>query len=300
MLHKLREAINRRLFNHTIAKVLDTPPVPAGTRDFAVLSMVHHRDIAPYLVAVKSFCRQAAPRRIVLVADPSITEEDTQLLRRHLPGVEIRPAVTFRQDGIPVGGCWERLTAIADLVADGAVVQLDADTVTLGRIDEVLAAVDSGCSFMLGTWNDQQITSLEESSEIGRKGLKTSQHIQPLVESVMQEALAGTGYRYARGCAGFSGFARGSFDRRHLLDLCARMRAHVGDRWSEWGSEQVASNLMVASHARATVLPHPRYCNADRMKDDSVFLHFIGYTRYRDRVYTRTCAALIAALSASV
>jgi hypothetical protein len=45
--------------------------------------------------------------------------------------------------------------------------------------------------------------------------------------------------RYVRGCAGF---ARRSFTREFVERISLQMRAAIGDKWAEWGSEQVMSN----------------------------------------------------------
>jgi hypothetical protein len=91
--------------------------------------------------------------------------------------------------------------------------------------------------------------------------------------------------RYARTCAGFSGFPQGSFDRDLLRYIGERMARRIGTRWHDWGSEQVTSNLVCASQPHARILPHPAYCNADKIAAETVFLHFIGYTRFTSRRY---------------
>jgi hypothetical protein len=60
-------------------------------------------------------------------------------------------------------------------------------------------------------------------------------------------------------------------------------------KWSEWGSEQVASNFMVANAAGGYVLPFERYRyfspeEATEAKA-AVLLHFIGTHRFAGGVY---------------
>lgn len=54
----------------------------------------------------------------------------------------------------PAGGCWERLLTIRDRPAGAYWLQLDSDTVTIGPVQEVQAAVDQRRSFIhfVGTY----------------------------------------------------------------------------------------------------------------------------------------------------
>jgi hypothetical protein len=67
------------------------------------------------------------------------------------------------------------------------------------------------------------------------------------------------------------------------------MQAELGKRWEEWGTEQVASNFLVASSPGGFVLPWPKYCcfydNEDVAR--SALIHFIGTWRFRGGVYAR-------------
>jgi hypothetical protein len=59
------------------------------------------------------------------------------------------------------------------------------------------------------------------------------------------------------------------------------MRTVLGDRWAEWGSEQVMSNIVVANIPGAVVLPHPKYADCHNMKPQlTEFIHFIGSCRF--------------------
>jgi hypothetical protein len=70
------------------------------------------------------------------------------------------------------------------------------------------------------------------------------------------------------------------------------------DRWAEWGSEQVASNFVVANEPRTTLLPYGRYLNFWNagVPDDARFVHFIGTYRYHRGVYGQATAAATAFL----
>jgi hypothetical protein len=70
------------------------------------------------------------------------------------------------------------------------------------------------------------------------------------------------------------------------------MRSRLGDRWAEWGTEQVTSNLICASQPKALLLPNPKYCNADLEQSNSEFLHFIGYARFTTSRYADLARAV--------
>lgn len=281
----LLERLRRLRFQQAVKAMLDTPAVTTGTAPFTALSMVHHRDVLPYLLAIKSFASVARPQRIVLVADPTLDETDRALVARHVRGIQFLEAARFQRAAIPRGGTWERLAAIAELCAETSVVQLDADTVTYGEPTEVVQAATQARSFVIRSEAGIEIVDLERATETGRRLLQDSRHIQAVAESRLAELSNAAARRYARGCSGFTGFGRGAISPAQLDEVSGEMRALHGARWDEWGTEQVTSNLLAASAPGAFMLPHPRYCNADSRAADTVVAHFIGYARYVDSSY---------------
>lgn len=295
----LIERINRLLFQRAARNILETPPLGRGSERFTALSMVQHRDVVPYLVAIKSFVHHARPERVVLIADPSLTRDDESVLRGHVPFLEIMRAASFRRPSIPVGGTWERLTAIAELCSEASVVQLDADTVTMAKPHSVIEAFKGGRSFLLRSEGGVEIQDLAAARTEGLERGKKTAHVQVAAEVLLHELRDTARYRYARGCSGFTGFAQGALDVAQLADVSAQMRAHLGARWDEWGTEQVTSNLMAASAPNAFMLPHPQYCNADQYTAQTCVTHFIGYARFTSREYERQAAAVAGLLRRS-
>ena len=294
---RLAERFNRALFHRVVKQILRTPPIGPGDIPFIALTMVHHRDVLPYLLAVKTFARHARPSRIVMVADPSIDAIDRATLKSHLPHLELLEAAAFRQPGLPVGGTWERLAAIAALCDEATVVQLDADTMTLGEPAEVLTAVRQGRSFVIRSEAGVEMQSLDEAAVNGRRMLASSNHIQTSAEARLTDLPDWSRFRYVRGCSGFTGFARQAMTAALLVEVSTAMRVIHGSRWDEWGTEQVTSNLLAASAPNAVLLTHPQYCNADGLTDATVVAHFIGYARFVNRRYEQLAATAIAALA---
>ncbi len=296
LINKFRTSLNRGRFEKSLADVLNAPPIKNGDDKFTVLSMVHHRDVDAYLLSIKSFCRFFSPHRIIVVADPTITDEDRAKITKHVLGIHFVRAEDYRVEGMPQGGCWERLIAISDFAQDDYLIQLDADTVALSDMQEVRNAVEEGASFVLATEDGQTFISCAEAAAWAKGRTDSREHIQIFSEANMNHLPDFESLRYVRGCAGFSGFAPGSFNREKLKAFSDTMSGILGSNWSAWGTEQFASNFMVSNSPKAVVLPHPKYCHPGRERPGTVFLHFIGYVRFATDRYARaareTCAAL--------
>lgn len=292
----LTERLNRWRFRRVVQAITATPPVAAGPGPFAALSMVHHRDVLPYLLAAKSFVHYARPSRVIVVADPTLDESDGRLLAAHLPGIEILPAKAFQRPALPIGGTWERLSAIAEINREISIVQVDADTVTSGVPNDVIDAATKARSFIIRSEPGVEIVPLDVAQGVGERLLQESHHIQAVAESKLTQLSDWARLRYARGCSGFTGFGRGALDPALLAAISLQMRGIHGDRWDEWGTEQVTSNLLAASAEGAFMLPHPKYCNADSKAASTVVAHYIGYARHVTRDYEHAARRVIGAL----
>lgn len=285
---KITERLHRAQFNWSVGAIRNTPPLRPGQNNFIALSMVQHRDVLPYLLALKSFARFLQPARVVLVADPTLDANDRKVLRSHVPHIEFREAAEFQREGIPKGGCWERLNAISEYAKDAYIVQLDADTVALHDMPEVRQAIQQGLSFSLGTEDVQPILSCVEAAEWAKPRLDGQDHTQLVAESKLDGFDPEGKFRYARACAGFAGFAPGSITPQLVATISNRMSELVGPQWAAWGTEQFTSNLIVCSSPGARLLPHPTYCHPGRKTSATVFLHFIGFVRYVNGLYAAT------------
>lgn len=294
----LTERFNRLLFQRAVKGILKTPPIGSGKNRFAALSMVHHRDVLPYLLAIKTFAHYSSPERIFLIADPSLDETDRKILRQHIPFIEILEAIAFRRPALPIGGTWERLSAIAILCKEIAIVQLDADTMTFGYPEEVVDAMYANRSFIIRSDQGVEIQSLDTASKYGHKLLLVSNHIQAVSEAGLTKITNHEKYRYVRGCSGFTGFGKYAICEESLAELSNSMRSIHGARWDEWGTEQVSSNLLAASAPDAFLLPHPKYCNADGIDENTIVAHYIGYARHINRSYEFKANTALEKLSA--
>lgn len=299
MFHKLKDGVGRMRFARRCGPVLGTPPIPLDpTSNLALLSQLQHKDVLMFLLATKSFARQVAPGAIYVLDDGSLTGEDRKVLRAHIPGVVVLELPQFRSAACPSGGCWERLLAIAEIVQDCYVIQLDSDTLSAGPIDEVRECVQTRRAFALGTRDDQECGEMRQQWEaITRRKFPLESHVQLVAESNFDKLKDFASLRYIRGCAGFAGFPPGSVRREFVERISSEMRAAIGRKWEEWGSEQVMSNIVVANIPGAVVLPHPKYTDCLKMRpSETVFIHFIGSCRFANGTYARLGARVIADL----
>lgn len=298
MFYRLRTKLNKKWFDHRARGIFNTAPVTcAPDSPVVVLSQLHHPDLAMYMVAAKSFCRYVQPGRFVIV-DDGLTSEDRAMLCHHFENLSFVSAREVSSVSCPQGGCWERLLSIADLNAAHYVVQLDADTVTVNRPNEVIDCIKSNRSFTLGTPGGERIVSTHEASRIASGWL--GNHIQVVSEQALTRLPAELGTQYVHGCAGFAGFHAGSIDRARVEAVSAHLAKEVGPKkWRDWGSEQVTSNFIVANTAGAVILPPATYpfWKNDVDVASARLIHFFGTHRFEGGQYIRMAKRCIVQLS---
>ena len=287
MFYTLKDRLRRGSFSHRVRGLLHTAPLELGSASSpAVLSQLQHKDVLMYLAAIKSFARYVPPSAVHVVDDGSLTPEDHALLSQHVPDICFHALVDCRDPGLPSGGTWERLITIARLSQTHYVIQLDADTLTRGNIDEVATAAQTNRAFTIGTWNGQMIETARERAEQARARNVTLTHVQMRAEAHFDRLNEKNTLKYVRGCSGFAGFPACSDKLELMHRLSSQMQLLIGDKWNEWGSEQVMSNLVVANQPDALVLPHPDYSDCEKMQVDTTrFVHFIGTCRFRGGHY---------------
>ncbi len=303
ILVKLLRTFHERRYVRALSGINDTPVVPHGTMPFLLVSMVQSKDVLPYLVALKSFTRYANPRRIVIVCDPTITSKDRSVFAMHIPHVELRDAEEFTNESIPRGGTWERLYAISQYCKQEYVVQLDADTITMLPPTEVIHAVMANAGFVMCGEPSAVLMSLKETeghiASWGPPG-PGLEHIQASVERSIANNMLPAEARYVRGCSGFTGFPKSCTMTNKLLAFSKAMQVRHGMRWAEWGTEQIASNYLVANSEATTVLPFLSYGTPDVFHSDSVLIHFIGSMRFTSNKYRAATLRTIRELTTAV
>jgi len=288
IINRIRTDLMKALYRRSVSRILDTAPLTPGKLPFIALSMVHQRDVLSYLVAIKSFAMHTNPARVVIVCDPSIGDSEKVIFKTHIPHAEIRNALDFQDPRIPIGGTWERLSAITQYSPEAYVVQLDADTVTTAAIPEIVAAITNQHGFVIRDDANQGIEPLAQTAARARDW--PSVHVQAIAEQVMVDAGV-NGRFYIRGCSGFTGFASDKMLRDEFFDFAVKMHKKIGEVWTTWSSEQVTSNYLVANQNNTLALSPNKYASAKHATSEAAFIHFIGSERYKNRAYEKASLA---------
>jgi hypothetical protein len=262
--------------------------------------MMSERDLVMYLVAIKSIYTRIGEGSIHIINDGSLTAQSIDVLNRHLAGATILNIAAIHTDPCPRGACWERLLHILDLSAQAYVIQVDSDVLARQDIAEVVQCYRANRSFTLGTSAGRDFKSLAEAAAYAKT--TPGDHVQMVAERSFGRLKDAQTRRYVRGCAGFAGFARGTVSRAQAVEFSGEMQGLLGNRWSEWGTEQVTSNYLISNCADACVLPWPRYANFSPtiLAREAKLLHFIGDSRFYRGQYVRDSRREIAALSGSL
>lgn len=300
---KLRE------FGHLGAAraVLETPPLVPTADGLVLFSMIGHRVLLPYLVAVKSLHARLGRGRIAILDDGTLTRDDRAVLSAQLGHPAIFPIAGVATGRCPRGGCWERLLTLLDLTARDYVIQLDSDTVTLGPVPEVAAAIAANRPFTLcgdPTAEARGVLALPDfmaAYHPGGSGVDPAgpAHVQTSIEGNWDRLPDAAAWRYVRGSAGFAGFPAGGPGRGAAEAFSAAAAGVVGaEKWARWGSEQVASNFLIANGTDPVLLPYARYLNYwnEAPPADAAFLHFVGTHRYSTGAYRGATKRAIAEL----
>lgn len=296
---KLREC----LYTWRARAVLDTPPLKPANDGVIVFSMIGSRVVLSYLVAVKSFHAALGRGRVVILDDGTLTAGDRETLAAHLGNPCIIHIADVDTGDCPRGGTWERLLTLLDLRADTYVIQLDSDTVTIGDVPEIHAAIEAGRSFTIRGEAEAEFVPVirNPGADATPFAVQPGTHVQRAIEEGLErldlrELVAP---RYVRGCSGFAGFAPSGEGRQLAIAFSREATRLLGPgKWSEWGSEQVTSNFVIANQPGALLLPYDRYLNFwnTGIPADARFLHFIGTHRYSSDAYLTATRRAIDAL----
>lgn len=278
MFYRLRKHINYGRFNAKTKRILDTAPIEYREAPLAIVSMVSNHDPQMYIIAVKSLYRRLGRGKIVSIVDADMPQASRDLIRHHLGPVEFVHLESIDTGRCQRGGTWERVLYCVERSAREYVIQIDCDALCFGPIPEVLDCVDQNRSFTLS--EGYPVKPLSDWVEDGEK--KGSDHIVISFEKRAREHPDAANLRYVRGSSGFAGFARGGISRSMVEDFHEVMQSVHGDRWREWGTEQIASNFAVANSPSGLPLPYPVYSSYEggALPQPCSLLHFIGTWRF--------------------
>lgn len=293
----IKTKLNKWWFDIATRSIYKTKTVRCDPQSgLVILSQLHSPDVTMYMLAAKSFARFIVPYRFIVV-DDGLSPKDRAVLANHFENISFIPVNSVNTGSCPRGGTWERLISIAELNATQYVIQLDADTLTLSRPDEVINAVMLNRSFTLGTWGGRETTNLVSASEYANQ--YPGEHVQIKAESVFELFDDASDTRYVRGCSGFSGFSKNSLNVEKIETFSNLVASYIGDdKWREWGSEQVTSNFMIANSDNPLILPVERYpfWVPDLAINNVGLIHFVGSYRFSGGKYIDLARVVISQL----
>jgi hypothetical protein len=300
MFYRAKRSVNYYLFNRIVRYVFDTPPISVNKSNLLILSMISERDIPMYLMSVKILYNRIRHGQFAIIIDRDLPEAQRDLLRHHLGGgVEFIILEDIDAGRCQRGGTWERLLTCIDRSAGSYVVQMDADTLALDEIPEVCEAIMANRAFTLA--DGVPLQTLEEAGQWAMRHHGTD-HIVDATERAFTRHPHRAALKYIRGSSGFAGFAHGAVTRALAEEFHIEMEKLLGHaRWREWGTEQVASNFVVANSPDPLALPWPAYATigADTGLHRSRFGHFIGSDRFVGQRFARTGVRLLRELPAT-
>lgn len=300
--YRLRSRIDQRRHDAVCRPVLRTAPIVPANDGLVIFSMMGTNVLLPYLVAVKSLWGHMRRGRVVILSDGTLTADDRAVLAHHCGSPDIIDIADVDTTGFPVGGAWERLLCILDRRDTDYLIQLDSDTVTLGRPDAVIDAVAANRSFTLlggAEWDIGVRTCTDFVPPVAETTVQQA-HIQSRMEQALARIQDADRRYYIRGCAGFAGFARQPGGRALAAQFASEMEGLLGrEAMHEWGSEQVTSSFVVANDPDPVLLPYRHYGNywAEPWDADCRFMHFVGAHRHDGSAYRDATVAALAALN---
>jgi hypothetical protein len=291
--YRIRRNIKYFHFYRQISRILDTPPIAFREAPFTIVSMVAGSDVQMYILAMKALYRRLQRGKITVVAD-GINAKARELIHKHLGPVQFVNVEDIDTGACPRGGTWERLVYILRNASQEYTIQMDADVLCVGPIPEVLDSIEQNRAF-----------TLSDAEGIPKKPLadwalepRVSDNIVIVFEKHAPKYPDSSKFLYVRGSSGFAGFAKGAVDIQFLETFHRNGAQLLGERWKEWGTEQIASNFVVANSPTSLLLPKSKYLTWERhaLPPDLSLLHFLGYCRFDQGVFPRLANIEIDAL----
>jgi hypothetical protein len=294
MLYRFNKARQTRKLNRAIGGILDTPPLRTEPAPWCIASMVANSDVAMYLLSLKSFYLKLRRGKVAVIIDRDMPQATRDVLSHHVPGIEFVILEDIPTGTCQRGGTWERLLHVLDRSEHEYTIQLDADTLTVGEIDEVIRCAETNTPFTMSDGFE-----LLPLPEVAEEAEATPSNYIGIVTERLFACYPDAGLHYVRGSSGLAGFSRGGFTRAAITRFHEEMEKLVGaSRWREWGTEQCGSNFAISNSPGAVVLPYPDYASflPDAPREAVRFFHFIGTYRFRDNYYAARGQEVIAKL----
>ena len=292
MFYRLRKSLRTAHFDWQTRRLLQTPPIAYQEAPLTIVSMVLESDVQAYILAVKALYRRLGRGKIAALIDNDLPLQKRDLIRHHLGPVEFHILEELPTGRCQRGGTWERVFFCVSRSLNEYVIQIDGDVLCFGPIEEVVQCVHENRAFTVS--EGLPIRPLAEWAKQGRA--QKSDNIVQAFEVRAREFQDADKWLYVRGSSGFAGFAKGAVSIEFLETFHDYGLKVHGERWKEWGTEQLGSNFSVANSPGSVALPYPKYATFEPeyatfqkqgITDEMSLLHFIGSFRFDRGVYAQ-------------
>jgi hypothetical protein len=301
MLDRILAKAGEWRFDRTAVNIRNTPPLEIVPGKVTFVSLVCHKDLDRYLLAIKSVYKRVGAGSIAVLDDGTLTDADRNVLNYQLGNPRY-----FHKDDIDTGPCpsyicWRRIMLILDLCQEGYVVQVDSDIVARAPLEEALAAIEADEAFMIvNKTHPGHITLKEMSKWVKDKGWQ-GKTVQMEAERILCNYPQADEKRYLRGTAAFVGWPMNCATKEQLLDFSQFIESEIGPLWREWGSEQTSTNYLIANCPKLKLLEHPKYVNhfSNSTLEGAALVHFFGSHRYVGGRYLKYARSLLRELNST-
>ena len=123
------DRFNRFILYFSIKNIFSTPIISGRNDGVVILSMVSHKDVLMYLLAVKTLDKNLHRGRFEVINDGTLNKKDIAIIQGHVQGVKFRSFQEINNTKCPLKGCWERLLYAAELSQTEKVLVVDSDIV---------------------------------------------------------------------------------------------------------------------------------------------------------------------------
>lgn len=278
----------RRFLSRTKG-ILRTPPIHVvpGEPPLRIVTMLCEKDVQTYLICIKALYRRLRFGAIEIILDQDVSLSSRALLQAHIKGVELTSVWDIDPAPCQRGGTWERLVHCIKRSSQEFVVQMDADVLIFGDDTEIQDSIIKNRAFAIRSPMDRM--PLQDYAQLA--SAMDDDHINIAAERAMAGLLNADKLHYIRATSGFAGYPRNAISLAAVQQYHGEMETLLGPRWRDWGSEQVASNFLIANAPMFAPLPWDAYANywpASQVPQDpykSSGLHFVGTYRYHGDVF---------------
>lgn len=297
---KLISELGRLHFDLSTRSIRATPPLEKRPGKVKFVSLVCHKDLNRYLIAIKSVYSMIGEGEIVVLDDGTLTQSDIEILNHHLCSPDYYHAEDIDVGPCPSYICWKRIMLILELCQDNYVIQVDSDIVAGNSLDEVTNAVAADEAFILVNRKNPGVVKLRDMAAWVNEAGWQHKTVQVETEKCLGLHPEAGSKQYIRGSAAFVGWPKGCSNKAELEQFSTFVEANIGPLWRQWGSEQTSTNFLMGNVPKLRLLEYPRYVNnaPSLSVDQAALVHYYGTFRYREGRYRSAARKAISVLAA--